>query len=363
MGRMTPRRRSRSRAGLRAAVLLGFGIVPLMAATGLADLPAPLSITVNGRPVLVRHGATFGEVIVEYRLHAISGRLLDVRGKVLEHGADPGRILLNAEPASLAAGLADGDAVLVVNGADRTEGTRRIVTTLKKRRPSNPQFTLATSKVQKIVTEGRISGTVVSVRYRAVGRTKRPPAVALTFDDGPWPGSTRKILGVLQGMHARATFFIVGYLAERYPGLVRSVIETGMALGDHSWDHPIATPFDALSPERIRTEIAKTSRLLQDRFGVRTTLFRPPGGSYDRNVTATASALGMRIVEWNVDPRDWSSSATPRSIVRNVLANVRPGSIVDLHDGGGDQSATIAALPRIIRGIRKMGLRLVVIGP
>jgi peptidoglycan/xylan/chitin deacetylase (PgdA/CDA1 family) len=95
---------------------------------------------------------------------------------------------------------------------------------------------------------------------------------------------------------------------------------------------------------------------------VRPTLFRPPGGSWDPKVLTVAHEQGMRIALWDVDPRDWSSSATPTSIAENVLRNVRPGSVVDLHDGGGDQSATIRALPRIIHGIRKMGLRLVPMG-
>jgi peptidoglycan/xylan/chitin deacetylase (PgdA/CDA1 family) len=161
-------------------------------------------------------------------------------------------------------------------------------------------------------------------------------------------------------MRARATFFLVGYLAERYPGLVRAVQRAGMAIGSHSWGHP--EPFDALSTRRMREEMQRANDLLLRRFGIRVTVFRPPGGSADPDVVTTASTLGMRVVNWNVDPHDWVSGARPRSIARAVLAQVGRGSIVDLHDGGGDQAATVKALPAIIRGIRRMGLKLVVLG-
>jgi peptidoglycan/xylan/chitin deacetylase (PgdA/CDA1 family) len=94
-------------------------------------------------------------------------------------------------------------------------------------------------------------------------------------------------------------------------------------------------------------------------LGVTPTLFRPPGGSFDPELIAAADAAGMRIVLWDIDPRDWAAASSPGEIVRNVLAHVRAGSIVELHDGGGDRSATVKALPRIIRGIRKMGYELV----
>jgi peptidoglycan/xylan/chitin deacetylase (PgdA/CDA1 family) len=359
MGRVRPR--SHSRIGARAVLVLGVTVTPVLLAAALGDLPAPLQITVGGRTAFVRQGTTLGEVIRSDHLHAVSGRLLDVEGAVIAYRADPGRILLDGEEVPRSTRLADGDSVQVVNGVDRTEGTRRVVTLLKGLRPGNPQFALGTSKVQEINVEGRISGKVVSVRFRSVGKVKRPPAVALTFDDGPWPGSTRKILKILERMHVKATFFLIGCLAQRYPGIVRDEIRSGMTIGNHSWDHPNSPPFAKLTPHRIQTEMSQASDMLKKRFGVRARLFRPPGGSYDRYVIDTARAFGMRIVQWDVDPRDWVASATPRSIADNVLANVRPGSIVDLHDGGGDQSATVAALPRIIRGIRKMGLRLVAV--
>lgn len=344
---------------LRPGIVVAAALVPLLVATGLGDSAPPIAVTVEGAPALVADGSNLRSLLRSVRLRPTPGRLLDVEGRVLDARADPGRILVDGRPAGPDTPLSSGDAVTVVDGVDRTETTRRVRTRLPGRRPGDPQYSLATARMVRIDVVGAVSELVVSTRYRPLGRAKRPPAVALTFDDGPWPRSTRAILKVLHRMHARATFFVVGYLAKRYPALIRAEKRAGMAIGSHSWDHP--EPFARLSPRRMQTEMRAVNGLLRRRFGVDVTVFRPPGGGDDPEVVTMASRLRMRVVDWNVDPRDWSSSATPASIRRTVLEQVDPGSIVELHDGGGDQRATVRALPSIIRGIRHMGLRLVVL--
>ena len=346
---------------LRAALIGVVLLAPVLVAAELSDAPPPIQITVNDRPVTVDRDTTFGGAIRELDLRAVPGKLLAVDGAVLDRQADPGHLLLNGSPAARSTPLADGDTIRMEDGTDRTEGTKTSRELIPGRRTSNPIFTLDTTKAAKITTVGRISGTVVSVRYRAVGRIHRPPEVALTFDDGPWPTSTRRVLAVLERMKVTATFFMVGYLVERYPGIVHSVVRAGMTIGDHSWSHPYRTPFKDLKPHRIQTEVARPAALLRHRFGVDVRLFRAPGGSYDGNVIRTARAAGMHLVQWSIDPHDYLDRSTPAKIAAIVLSQVRPGSIVLMHDGGGDQSATIRALPRIIRGIRRMGLELVAI--
>jgi peptidoglycan/xylan/chitin deacetylase (PgdA/CDA1 family) len=347
-----------SRLASRLALLAGTLLV-LLSAAGLGEAPPPISITVNGRNALVAAGSSLGDVARSLGLDPADGRLLDVQGHVLERHADPGTILLDGLAAPRRARLADGDRVTVLDGRDRTEGTRRVRTRLPGRQPGDPQFSLATARMLRVDTLGRVSGILVRTAYRPLGRSRRPPEVALTFDDGPWPRTTRQILDVLHRMRARATFFVVGYLARRYPGMVRDELRAGMVVANHSWDHP--EPFDVLTPRRIRAEMRDASDLLRRRFGVRARLFRPPGGSSSPKVVTAASELGMRVVNWNVDPRDWVDGVSSKAIVRSVLSQVEPGSIVDMHDGGGDQTATVRALPAIIRGIRRMGLKLVVL--
>jgi peptidoglycan/xylan/chitin deacetylase (PgdA/CDA1 family) len=346
------------------ALVLGVALLPLLVSADLGDLPPPVPLTVEGKAAYVGHGTTFGRAIRQFDLHASSGRLLDVEGKVLEYRIDPGRILLNGQEPPKSTELAAADEITVVNGTDTTEGTHRVATRLADLQPGNPQYTLGTSRVLRVTVEGRISGKVVSVRYQPIGHVSEPLEVALTFDDGPWPGGTRKVLDVLERMDVKATFFMVGYLVDRYPTIVSDVIDAGMTIGDHSWDHPgPPTPFADLRPHRTQTEIAQPAELLQGRFGYTVGLFRPPGGSWNASVVRTADELGMRLVMWSVDPHDYAHGSTAGEITRSVLKAVRPGSIVLLHDGGGDRSATIKALPRIIRGIRKMGLEPAAIQP
>lgn len=326
----------------------------------LTDLPGPIHLRIDGRPVMVARSATLGDVVRELGLEPAPGRLLSVTGRVLERRIDPGAILLNGAKAPFGTPLADDDVIAVVDGRSRTEGTRREVQVLPGRELHDPTYTLERSRLREIRTVGRISGELLEVRYEPTGGSVTPRAVALTFDDGPWPGTTLRIVRVLRRMHAPATFFMVGYLIERYPEIVERVARAGMTVGTHSWSHPWRVPFAKLRPHRIQTEIRRPAELLRERFGITPTLFRPPGGSFDPFVLREAREAGMRLVQWSVDPHDYRAT-TPAHLARTVLADVRRGSIVVLHDGGGDGATTAAALPRIIRGIRRMGLELVAI--
>jgi peptidoglycan-N-acetylglucosamine deacetylase len=349
-----------SRRVARLAFIVCVALVPLVVATGLGDPTPPILLTVNGRPALVGAGSHLGDLLRTFDLRATNGRLLDVNGHVLVHDADPGRILVNGRRAPRRLVLRAGDVVTVIDGTDRTETTKRVVTSLRGLRPGDPQYSLSRARIDRIETIGRVSGIVVSTVYRPVGRIHTPRAVALTFDDGPWPGTTRAVLHVLKKMHVKATFFVIGYLAKRYPGIIRDEIRAGMTIGNHSWDHP--EPFDTVPPHRMRTEMAEVNVFMKRRFHLRVDLFRPPGGSSATRVVTTASGLGLRVVDWNVDPRDWVDGTTPRRITHAVLSQVKRGSIIDLHDGGGDQRATVKALPGIIRGLRRRGFNLVALG-
>ncbi len=361
MGHHRPvrRRPSPRRPALRAGLLCIVFAAPLWLGADLDDPPPPLRISVQGRPHLVAPDATLGALLRGLRLAPRPGRLLSVSGRVLDRRAEPGVVLLDGRRADPATPLATGDAIVVVDGVDRTEGTRverRIV-----RRPAlrNPAFTLERSRQREVRIVREISGEVLEVRSEPIARPRRPRAVALTFDDGPWPGTTLRIVRTLRRMRAEATFFMVGSLMDRYPEIVERVARAGMTIGTHSWSHP--SSLRRLRPHRVETEIRAPAELLRERFGIRPTLFRPPSGAYGPLVVRAAYEAGMRVVLWGVDPRDYRSGARPAEIAREVLERVRPGSIVLLHDGGGDGEITLRALPRIVRGIRRMGLELVAV--
>ena len=320
-----------------------------------------IAVRVQGVEEKIPRGSTLAEASDQLGLHPAAGDLVDVQGDVLRADVYPGRILVNRGPARSTTELAEGDVLRVVAGHDRREPSSLSSVRIPGGLPSNPQFTLTRTPGEHELETGRISGKVVPRGFHATGPSRTPRAIALTFDDGP-SRYTRRILEVLERMHARATFLAVGQLVKEYPKLVREELRAGMEVESHSYSHPYRPPFARLPRERILREI-RWGRAVVARLGPAPTLFRPPGGSFSPYVIETAGSLGERIVLWSVDPTDWKAGATVSGIVRRVLAAVRPGSIVVLHDGGGDRSATVKALPRIVRGVRRMGLKLALIDP
>jgi peptidoglycan/xylan/chitin deacetylase (PgdA/CDA1 family) len=183
--------------------------------------------------------------------------------------------------------------------------------------------------------------------------------VAITFDDGPSPTYTPRILRILSRRHAKASFLMTGSEASAHPMLVKRVARAGHGIGGHTWNH---VDLRGLSATEFSREVDRTNALLArlpdpDRM-IR--CVRPPYGAYDSTVVARLGERHIRTTMWSIDPQDWRRPGT-NSIVSNVLSNLSPGAIVLLHDGGGDRSQTVAALPAIIRGIRDRGYDLVTI--
>jgi peptidoglycan/xylan/chitin deacetylase (PgdA/CDA1 family) len=324
--------------------------------------PSPLAIRVAHRLVYISPGTTLHDVVERYSLHPKRGSLLDVTGKVLRRSVFPGRILVDGRVRPRPATLHNGDRIVAVDGRNRTEPLTRRFVHVHSGVP-DPQFHLGTAPGVDVITRGKISHKLLSRVFHPKGQLRIPDAVALTFDDGPNPIYTPEVLRTLTHMHAQASFFVIGALAAKHPELVRQELRAGMTVGDHSWSHPMDPVLSDLPRGRIRREIGKTKRLLTKLGVPKETLFRPPEGSHSGEVIPIARRLGCRVVLWSVDPRDWAAGATRRKIVRNVLSHVGPGSIVEMHDGGGDQSATVAALPAIIQGIRSKGLALARVAP
>ena len=174
--------------------------------------------------------------------------------------------------------------------------------------------------------------------------------VYLTFDDGPHPKWTPQILDVLAEHDAHATFFMLGTEAQSYPKLVRRVAREGHAVASHTWNHPDLT---RITDWEVLTQVADTSRAL----GQGDRCVRPPYGATDGRVRAVIEARGDHEILWDVDPQDWSRPG-PAKIVSNVLDNVKPGSVVVMHDGGGDRAQTVKALESLLPALAERGYTL-----
>jgi peptidoglycan/xylan/chitin deacetylase (PgdA/CDA1 family) len=185
-------------------------------------------------------------------------------------------------------------------------------------------------------------------------RPRYPYRIALTFDDGPHPAFTDRLLRVLADEKVAATFFVVGTQARRYPSLLRAVARQGHELANHTFHHPNLM---TLSPEEVRRELDDTRRLIRDFTQKDTLLFRPPGGRYDAETLRTISESGYRMVLWTVFPRD-HSSPSPDEIYRRVMASASDGGVVLLHSG---VESTLEVLPRLIRGLRAQGYHFLTI--
>ena len=178
--------------------------------------------------------------------------------------------------------------------------------------------------------------------------------IALTFDDGPDPVYTPQVLRVLAALQVTATFFMIGWEANATPNLVRQVAAAGDGIGSHTWNHVDLT---RLGDAGFRTQVDRTNELLGSLTGRHISCVRPPQGHIDHGVVGRLASRGLTGVLSSDDPRDWTRPGTS-SIVRQVLAQSSPGAIVELHDGGGDRSETVQALPAIIQGLRAAGYRL-----
>ena len=165
---------------------------------------------------------------------------------------------------------------------------------------------------------------------------EQPKYIALTFDDGPSGLYTRALLAGLAVRQAKATFFLCGYRAEQHPELTEKIWQEGHEIGIHGYSHKNMAP---MSRRDIAAEIADTKALLPDRCPVR--LLRPPGGCCSDGVHQVAGAMGLAVIGWSVDPRDWAVRDTA-VVSRSIVDQVQDGDIILMHDTS--ESSVNAAL-------------------
>jgi peptidoglycan/xylan/chitin deacetylase (PgdA/CDA1 family) len=196
--------------------------------------------------------------------------------------------------------------------------------------------------------------------------------VALTYDDGPNPPYTDRILDVLRREHVHATFFLVGRAVAAYPGVVREEVKDGDALGNHTWDHAHLVLYD---PARLRDTLQRTDDAIFAASGTHSHIMRPPYGGRDWLVLDEVRKLGYTPVMWSVPlANDWEYPA-PSVIAERVLRYAGDGSIIDLHDGNQgilcdrarlaphvcDRGADVEATRLIVESLKRQGYRFVTI--
>ena len=332
----------------------------------------PLHVTVDGVAHTVQQGATVGDLAAAHYTTGRAGSLFSVNGGIIGMVAgDPVAFTRNGRAVVGAQRVYDGDVVASYSGADRTERTvsEKVsidpTATIKGSGPILKVVRQGTPGVS-LVRKGAISGEIVSTRVlvpaenivlQASMPTSADKLVALTFDDGPWPVQTDRIVAILKEARVRGTFFERGEQVRRYPQISRNVVAAGDVVGNHSWNHPLLTRMRA---PQVRTQIADAASAIKAATGTSPTLFRPPYGAINHTVWAQAKVMRESIVLWDVDTLDWSKPG-----VFKILSNMEDGmgraSIVLMHDGGGDRSQTIAALPLVIGWLKANGYTFVTV--
>lgn len=181
--------------------------------------------------------------------------------------------------------------------------------------------------------------------------------VALTFDDGPETNYTPRILSILSRHRVRAAFFCLGQHVAAYPNVLRQIVNQGHIVGNHSWSH---ADLSKVTVEEVRSEIRQTNQAIRNLTGLTPLYLRPPFGAISDQEVQTVREFGMKIILWDTDSLDWSG-ITRDEIVQNVVSQVKPGSIILMHNfmGAKGLENTIQALPVIITRLRNMGYRFV----
>lgn len=194
-----------------------------------------------------------------------------------------------------------------------------------------------------------------SLIFRVPAKEK---VIALSFDDGPDPQYTVPILKTLSEKDARATFFVVGDNASRYPDIIHQMVRQGNEVANHTWSHP---EMDTVPPTELISQVDTTSRLINELTGKDNHFFRPPKGVLNDDSKELLAKAGYTTIMWSICIEN-KKAETPEKMAQRVLDQIKPGQIILLHDGRLDRTKTVKALPLLLNGLKQKGYKAVTVG-
>lgn len=370
--------RESSRKSNRMPVIVAFVVLVLMAAGGaFLWLTRPVSVTINGDVYQESPSSTIADLVQRHQIKVTAGNYLDVTGEVIrEGGGTPYTATVNGTELSQDQDSSwqvhAGDTVEISDGADVTEPYTSTTQTIQ------PKLTMkgGAGSVAYVSQWGQM-GTVETRTGSESGKTADvttqdvkdcivtlhncSPAngqklVALTFDDGP-SEYTQRYLDILHQYGIKATFFTIGQNVRQYPDLAKAVIDGGNQIASHTDSHPNLTTLDDAT---IQQELTSSFSSIKDATGVETTLLRPPGGNFRESTWLKTKGLISCSVTWTQDSEDWKRPGAD-TIVSNALRGVTSGSIILMHDGGGNRDQDLEALPKIIAQLQQQGYTFVTV--
>lgn len=331
-----------------------------------------ITVSLDGTELRLRKGATVEAALAGRPRGDLWGDLIAVDGKVLAAGKGrPPAVRSGDATLALSSVLGDGQSLAVTRGADLTEPAKRTATEtpapvrvvgrgpfIVRERPGVPLrvVTLVGEISGVTLKDHRETSPVAAVIRRQSVRVDED-VVSLTFDDGPNPVYTPQVLDILKRHEIKATFFVLGAAAARYPALAERIVEEGHQIASHSYYH---LNWDSASEKAVEEDIRWSLDAIEKATRRRPTWLRPPGGRTNMTVMRLFDRVGVDAVMWTADTHDWRRPSAD-DIAYRALSGTVPGAVVLMHDGGGDRSRTVAALPKILEGLKKRGYRAVTI--
>jgi len=344
-------------------------VTTALMATGMPYF-GTVSVSVDGREHTLPRGTRAHDLFEKGLVRTEEGDLIDVNGDVLERGGgEPVRLLENGQEVQPDAPVGDGDVYVSTGGSDVSEATvtsSSVIPIPVTYEGSGPFEQLSSPGSPGLIESviGARSGIVVSTsavrEAEPMVITRLKPeggerVIALTFDDGPWPTYTEQILGILDREDVKATFFMLGKQVRRNRDLAAKVAAAGHEIGNHSLSHVYMS---GASAQVALSEIENCQAEIERTTGVTPTWFRPPGGYTSPAVWHQTRESKVKLITWTVDPQDYRCSS-PVVLASRVIDSVEPGSVILLHDGGGNRECTVKALTTIIRELKDRGYTFV----
>jgi peptidoglycan/xylan/chitin deacetylase (PgdA/CDA1 family) len=177
----------------------------------------------------------------------------------------------------------------------------------------------------------------------------------MTFDDGPHPKLTPKLLDFLKERGIKATFFVIGKNVAEFPDISKRIVDEGHEIANHSWSHP---QLPKLSPSAFAAEIAQTNEAIEKATGVRPVTMRPPYGAINANLTKRLNEeYGLSVILWSVDPLDWKIRKSDH-VSSHIIKNAAPGGIILAHD---IHASTVDAMPESFDALLAKGYKFVTV--
>ena len=346
-----------------ARILCAVALVSLLLAVAASLRQA----TVNGRPIPILKARTVADCASRLGISQVQGDLVDVTGAVLKRGlGKPPVFVVNNVIVPADTSVRPGDVVQISPAGDRTEPVRQTASFITPEIATGkgvkrlPGLTASGVGGIKYVWRGEMSGKVAGLQLAALspahgGVPGRPKRVALTFDDGPNTKFTPRILAILAKHNARATFFVLGVWARKYPELLRQTVAGGNELGCHSWSHP---DFTKLSEAAMRAQVRRWEAVVEPAMQGRAHYFRPPYGAANSRVRRVVNSMGYTVAMWSGDTNDWRRPGS-NAIYKRAMSAARDGAVILMHDGGGPREQTVAAVKRLVPDLQARGYRLV----